>query len=78
MKRSRLFFIILLVPILASKCIEFEGDSWVTLKTMLIMVLLLFLQTFLQDFVIRILCCQKYPCSILLLILLNLTLKRIR
>ena len=26
------FFIILLVPILASKCIEFEGDSWVTLK----------------------------------------------
>ena len=32
MKRSRLFFIILLVPILASKCIEFEGDSWVTLK----------------------------------------------
>lgn len=32
MKRFRLFFIILLVPILASKCIEFEGMSRVVLK----------------------------------------------
>ena len=32
MKKNYLILSFCLIPILASKCIDFEGDSWVTLK----------------------------------------------
>lgn len=66
MKKNYLILSFCLIPILASKCIDFEGDSWVTLKNNADYGVVALLQTFLQDFVIRILCCRKHRYSILL------------